>query len=631
MSPRVATRGPSRPPQRRPGSRPGPGARGRGRPQSARRAEVTPTAPLRHREPVVVELPANMTVKDLADLLRVAPAQVIKALLTNGVMATINQTIDYETAAIVASDLDFQVKEAPAPAVAAEEAPELEDPSLLVHRPPIVTIMGHVDHGKTSLLDAIRETNVTAKEAGGITQHIGAYQAEIRNQRITFLDTPGHEAFTAMRARGAQVTDVAVLVVAADDGVQPQTIEAIDHAKAAKVPIIVAINKVDKPDAHPDRVKQQLTEHNLVVEEYGGDVVAVEVSAKQKKGIEHLLEMILLVAEIQDLRANPNRPAVGAIIEAKLDKTRGPVGTVLVQNGTLKVGDFVAVGSVAGRVRAMFNDRGKPVRRADPSTPVEILGLPDVPRAGDPLRVTPDERTARARALEAQREQHQEVATPTASTSLEDIYAQIQAGSVKDLNLILKTDVQGSIDPIRSSLERLSVEEVKVRILHEGAGNITESDVLLAQASQAIILGFNVRVEPGARRAADTANVDIRLYSIIYNVIEDVQKALTGMLEPVYVEVLEGRAEVRQVFKVGKGDQIAGCMVVEGKMSRGTPARLLRRGQVVHSSQIASLKRFKDDAREVAAGFECGVGLDGFSDVQVGDIIESYRREKATP
>ena len=546
-------------------------------------------------------------------------------------MATINQTIDYETAASVARKLGAEVKEAPVVSAPAEEAPApvVEETGKQVHRPPVVTIMGHVDHGKTSLLDAIRETNVAAREAGGITQHIGAYQVEVHGQKITFLDTPGHEAFTAMRARGAQATDLAVLVVAADDGVQPQTLEAIDHARAAKVPIIVAINKVDKADAQPDRVKQQLADAGLVVEEWGGDVVSVPVSARRKQGIEHLLEMILLVAEMQELKANPNRPAQGVVIEAKLDKTRGPLATMLVQSGTLKQGDNVVVGSTHGKVRAMFSDSGKHLKKAEPATPVEVLGLVDVPQAGDTFRVAPDEKTARAWAQEAASRGLAEAAVGRAA-SLEDIATQIQAGEVKDLNLILKTDVQGSVQPIKESLERLSTDEVKVRILHSGTGNVTESDVLLAQASNAIIVGFNVRVEPGASRVAEASNVDVRLYDVIYNVVEDIQKALTGMLEPKYVEVVEGHAEVRQTFKVGKAGMIAGCMVLDGKISRTSSVRVLRQGSQLFEGKIASLRRFKDDVREVAAGYECGMGLEGFNDFQVGDVVESYRKERAS-
>jgi|DewCreStandDraft_1066081.scaffolds.fasta_scaffold01507_18 translation initiation factor IF-2 len=618
MNPRVGTGRPTRPAAAR--NQP----RGNGR-QATAPATPAATAPA---TPRVIELPARLTVKELAERLGVGATQVIKELLKNGVLANINQTIDYETAAIVAHDLGFEVKEqttAPTGEMPSALAEPEDDPRLLVPRPPIVTILGHVDHGKTTLLDAIRQTNVAAGEAGGITQHIGAYQVEIHGQKITFLDTPGHEAFTAMRARGAQVTDIAVLVVAADDGVQPQTLEAIDHARAANVPIIVALNKIDKPEANPDRVKQQLAEVGLVPEDWGGDTIVVPVSARRKTGIDQLLEMILLVAEMQELKANPNRPARGVVIEAKLDKARGPVATLLVQNGTLHVGDFIVVGPIYGRVRAMFNDRGKRLKQAGPATPVEILGLPAVPQAGDKFVVAPDEKTARAWAQTAQRQQEEASRQPE-QVSLEDLFQRIQAGQVKELNLIVKTDVQGSIEPIRVSLERLSTPEVTVKILHSGTGNITESDVLLAQASKAIILGFNVKVEPGARRLAEQNRVDIRLYSVIYDLVEDVQKALTGLLAPKQVEVVEGHAEVRQVFRLSKGLVVAGCYVTDGKITRQSLVRVRRGDSVIFDGRVASLKRFKDDVREVAAGFECGVTLEGFTDFQVGDVLEAYTK-----
>jgi len=623
-----------------------PGSRTQSRPSSAKhrpasrdntvkRAEAenaTSLSTAKKIEPKVVEIPSSLTVKDLAVLLSVSPAQVIKALLSNGVLANINQVIDYDTAAIVAGDLGFEASEAPAAedVAAAEEAvsPEAEeDTSLLAPRPPVVTIMGHVDHGKTSLLDAIRETNVIAKEAGGITQHIGAYQVEIHGQKITFLDTPGHEAFTAMRARGAQATDIAVLVVAADDGVMPQTREAIDHAKAANVPIVVALNKIDKPNANPERVKQQLAEVNLLIEEWGGNVVLVPVSAKKKTGIEHLLEMILLVAEMAELKANPHGRAQGVVIEAELDKTRGPVATVLVQKGTLKVGDSVVIGSIYGKVRAMFNDKGKGIRRAEPSTPAKILGLSEVPEAGDRFEVVADEKTARSIALSRMRQRQQEVAI-TRAVTLDDLYAQIQEGQVKELNLVLKTDVQGSMEPVRSSLERLSEENVRVKVIHQGIGNITESDVLLAQASGAIIIGFNVRVEPGARRVAESAKVDVRLYEVIYDLVDDIRKALRGMLEPKYQDVVEGHAEVRQLFKAGRNNIVAGSMVLDGRIVRGAPARVLRGEEVVFDGKVASLRRFKEDAREVAAGHECGIAIEDFDAWQLGDVVESYRKER---
>ena len=586
---------------------------------------------MKRREQVIVEIPQTITVKDLSDKLGVSPAAVIKELIGARILATVNQSIDYESAASVAKNLGAEVLEAPVASAASAAAKDETQPDVSearATRPPVVTIMGHVDHGKTSLLDAIRATNVAAREAGGITQHIGAYQVEINGQKITFLDTPGHEAFTAMRARGAKATDIAVLVVAADDGVQPQTLEAINHARAAKVPIVVAINKIDKADAQPDRVKQQLSDAGLIVEEWGGDTVAVEVSARQKKGIEHLLEMILLVAEMQDLKANADRPAEGVVIEAKLDRNRGPLATVLIQEGSLKPGDNVVAGSTYGKVRAMFSDQGKRLKRADPATPVEVLGLVDVPAAGDVLKVVEDERTARGSAQDAANRQQAEVFAASRATTLEDIATGIGAGEVKDLNIIIKADVQGSVQPIRESLERLSTDEVKVQVLHVGTGNVTESDILLAQASKAIIVGFNVRVEPGAQRLAEATSIDIRIYSVIYNVIEDVQKALTGMLEPKYVDVVEGHAEVRQIFKVGRTGNIAGCSVLDGRISRGSTIRVLRGGKSVFDGKMSSLRRFKDDVREVAAGYECGLGLEGFNDFELGDVLESVRRER---
>ncbi|MHB1132644.1 MAG: translation initiation factor IF-2 [Chloroflexota bacterium] len=604
---------------------------GRGRPNEGSVGIAT----ARPQEPRSATLPATLTVKELAETLNVGPAQVIKELLSNGVMANINQLVDFDTAAIVAAGLGFDVEQEAAPEPIAPTAEELaeaeEDKVNQVERPPVVTIMGHVDHGKTSLLDAVRKTKVTEQEAGGITQHIGAYQTEIHGKKITFLDTPGHEAFTAMRARGAQATDVAVIVVAADDGVMPQTVEAINHAKAANVPIIVAINKVDRADANPDRIKQQLSDLGLVVEEWGGDTIAVPVSAKRKTGIDRLLEMILLVAEMGDLKANPKRRGDGIVVEAKLDKTRGPLATVLIQNGNLKVGDYVVVGGVYGRVRAMFNDRGKPVKRADPATPVEILGLSAVPEAGDTLRAVVDERTARSMVQQAVQRRQEVLAQPSGgSVTLEDLFKQIAEGQVKDLNIILKTDVQGSIEPLRASLERLGTGQVHVHLIHEGTGNVTESDVLLAVASKAIIVGFNVKQEPGAIKRAESEGVDIRLYTVIYNMVDDVQKALTGMLEPVYKEVLEGRAEVRQVYKIGKTNAVAGCAVLEGKLTRNSMGRVLRGGQVVTEGKLSGLRRFKDDVREVLAGYECGISIDGFAGYQEGDLIEGYGKERVS-
>jgi len=582
------------------------------------------------REEKIVELPESISVKDLAELLKLSPVQIIKELMKNGIIANINQQIDRDAASVVATDLGFEVVEPTPqeqPAGMQEVAEEEEDPSLLQPRPPVVTIMGHVDHGKTSLLDVIRQTNVTAQEAGGITQHIGAYQVELHGQKITFLDTPGHEAFTAMRARGAQATDIAVLVVAADDGVMPQTLEAIDHARAANVPIVVAINKIDKPDANPDRVKQQLAEIGLVPEEYGGQTIMVPVSARRKEGIDSLLEMILLVAEMQELKANPNRPASGVVIEAKLDKARGSVATVLVKAGTLKVGDVLVAGSTYGKVKALFDDKGKRLRKAGPSTPAEVLGLNGVPTAGDTWRVVEDEKTARSlaesRTVEA-------VEVPAAPVTLDDLYRQIQAGQVKELNVIVKTDVQGSVEPIVHSLSRLQAEDVRVRVIHAGTGSITESDVLLASASHAVIIGFNSRLEPGAKHLAEEKQVDIRFYDVIYKLVEDVQKALTGLLEPKYQEVVEGHAEVRQIFKISKSESVAGLMVTDGKVTRSSRARVIRGGGVLFDGKVASLRRFKEDVREVAAGYECGLHLEGFNEYQVGDVLEFYRMERVS-
>ena len=572
-----------------------------------------------------VVLPRRLTVKQLADILGVSGIDAIKCLMRNGVMANINQVVDYETAAIVAADLGFESKEEPQAPQAAPKPRIAETGKGIKLRPPVVTIMGHVDHGKTKLLDAIRQTNVVDTEAGQITQHIGAYQVEIHGQKITFLDTPGHEAFTAMRARGAQVTDIAILVVAADDGVMPQTLEAINHAKAAGVPIVVAINKIDKPTANPDRVKQQLAENGVIIEEWGGDVIAVPVSAKRGDGIPDLLENLLIVAEILELKADPDRPAIGVVIEARLDSSRGPMATVLVQTGTLEIGGYVVVGDIWGKVKAMFDDKGKRVKKAGPSTPVGVLGLSSVPQAGDSLTVVSGEKEARA---EVQRQQKEKEMSSTSKVpKLSNLFAQIQAGNVKELSIILKTDVQGSIEPIRDSLERLGSGEVKVRIVHSGSGSITENDVLLAIASKGIIIGFNARPEPGAKRLAEQEGVDIRSYQVIYTLVEDVEKALAGMLEPTYVDVVEGHGEVRATFSTRQG-KIAGVYVTDGKIGRGASARVLRKGQPVFEGQVSSLKHFKENVREIAAGFECGVGVEGFPEFEVGDIIETYRKEK---
>jgi len=580
----------------------------------------------------LVTIPHSISVRQLADLLQTNAIEVIKQLMRSGIMANINQVIDYKAAAEVAANLGYEAhlepRVAKKSAAAVSEAKLLkrlaaEERGGLRPRPPVITVMGHVDHGKTRLLDAIRKTNVMATEAGGITQRIGAYRVEVNGQKITFLDTPGHEAFTAMRAQGAQITDVAVLVVAADDGVMPQTLEAIDHARVAGVPIVVAINKIDKPEAKPDLVKQQLAEAGLLIEEWGGDTICVLISAKQGIGISELLENILVVAEMEDLKANPNQPAEGVVVEAGLDKTRGPVATVLIQSGTLRPGNTVVVGNMWGRVRAMFNDIGKQVRKAEPSTPVKILGLNGVPEVGDNLIAVAGEHQARALIEKRQKERQLKSAL-----SLDNLFAQISSGQVKELNVILKTDVQGSIEPIRTSLERLGTEQVKLRIIHSGTGNIIESDVMLAIASKGLIIGFNTGIEPGTKRMAEMNHVDVRLYNIIYNLVEDVEKALKGMLEPIYTEVIEGRGEVIAIFPVGKKGKAAGVRVTEGKVSRGVSVRLLRQGQVIYESSLSSLKRFKEDVKEVAAGFEAGVGIQDFSDFQVGDILEFFSRQK---
>ena len=602
--------------------------------------ETQPVAP---RGGAPVELPSSVAVKDLATALGVSHADVIKELIRNGIFATINQSIDFDTASLVAGELGIEtvergVAERAAAAAASEQeivAPGSEEEGSgkavhftedeegdLVARAPIVTIMGHVDHGKTSLLDAIRSTTVAAGERGGITQHIGASEVEHNGKRIVFLDTPGHEAFTAMRARGAQVTDIAIIVVAADDGVMPQTKEAIDHVRAARVPMIVAINKIDKADANPDRVKQELADNKVLIEEFGGDVIAVPVSAKQKIGLDDLMEMILLVADLQDLKANPARAAIGTIIESKVAKGRGNVATVLVQTGTLHVGDVVTVGRTFGRVRALQNAAGKRVKSAEPATAVEIIGLTDLPEAGDILRVVPDEKTARDMAEAIG------LASATgngkAAFSLEEISAQIQAAEVKELRVVLKTDVQGSLGAIRHALERMNNPEVRVNILREGAGDVNESDVQLASASDAVVIGFNTKLDPGAQRAADASGVDVRLYDVIYKLTDDLGAALQGMLAPKVVEQIEGRAEVRLVIHAGKAGNVAGSYVTDGRIVRGGLVRLFRGGKVVAEGRVESLKRFKDDVREVATGFECGIGL-GSMEIAEGDVVECYQ------
>ena len=589
-----------------------------------------------------VSIPAQIVVKDLADLLRASPNEIISDLIKkHSIFANINQVIDYDKAALVATDLGFepsQVAQTVAPSVQRTKGGLSANEAMIAGRdsdgtiviPPVVTIMGHVDHGKTSLLDTIRKTKVAAGEAGGITQHIGAYQVEVQGKKITFLDTPGHEAFTAMRSRGAQVTHIAVIVVAADDGVMPQTREAIDHAKAGKVPIIIALNKMDLADANPDYVKQQLAEIDVVVEEYGGDVPCIPVSARKGTGIDDLLEMILLVAEIQDIRANPNAPATGTIIEAKLEKNIGPTATALIQQGTLKMGDNIVVGAMAGKIRAMFNDRGKRIQKAPPSTPVSILGLPEVPQAGDHLEVVAEERVARQMAERVAEQRHNET-MPLGQVSLDTLYMQMQEGTVKELDIVLKCDVQGSAEAIKHSLSRVGDENLKVRLIHEGIGNISETDVHLAGASGAVVIGFNVKADGAAQRLAQKEGVDIRYYNIIYKLLDDIQAALTGMLEPTYREVIEGHAEVQQVFKAGKNLVIAGCRVTDGKITRSSQARMTRKQELVFDGKIASLRRGKDDVREVASGYECGIVLEDFNGFEVGDLIEAYYKERVKP
>jgi len=618
--------------------RPGEGAPALGTKTSPTPGRVTP-APAAPVTEIII--PASLTVRELAEKMRHSPIEVIKTLMNYGMMVPITAPIDFDTAQLIGEELGIAVKpeKAPEPVVeeVKEEAPKTlrqkimaaEKEADLVLRPPVVTVLGHVDHGKTTLLDAIREARVVEGEAGGITQHIGAYQAERDGRKITFLDTPGHEAFTAMRARGAQVTDIAVLVVAADDGVMPQTKEAIAHAKAAQVPIVVALNKIDKPTANPERVKQELADNGVLIEEYGGDVVCVPVSAKMRRGIGDLLENILLVADIDPLRANPNGDCVGTVVESRLDKSRGPMATLLVQNGTLHVGDSIVTGETYAKIRAMYDDKGEPITEALPSTPVAILGLADVPVAGDTFQVVADERAARAVANERIEKRRAAVTTPaSAPRTLEGFFAAAEAGQVKELNLILKADVQGSIEPIVNSLEKLGDEKLKVKILQQATGNITESDVMLAIASKAIILGFSVVVDAAAQRMADAEGVDIRIYNIIYKLIEDVDKALKGMLEPVYKEVTTGHAEIRQVFRITKVGKVDGCMVTDGELTRNAMARIKRDDQVLREDKIVSLKRFQEDVTEVKAGFECGLNFGNFTDFEIGDMIEAYRKER---
>jgi len=595
------------------------------------------------KDRTAIELPSSITVKDLADLLAVNPADIIRELIKSGIFANINQGIDRETAALVAEELGYEVAEtvqagapsvsddgqtetAPVSAATKEQLYEEDDPALLQPRAPIVTVMGHVDHGKTSLLDAIRTTKVAAGERGGITQHIGASEITKDGRRIVFLDTPGHEAFTAMRARGAKVTDIAIVVVAADDGVMPQTLEAIDHARAAKVPIIIALNKIDKPDANPDRVKNGLAEAGVVVEEYGGDVPMVPVSAKARLGLDELLEMIILVADLQELKANPKRPAIGTIVEAELDKGRGPVATALVQTGTLRVGDVIVVGETYGKVRALENDKGKRISKAGPSSAAVVLGLADVPKAGDILRVVADEKIAR-NMVEDRKTASAAHAEGGGRATLEDLYAQIQAGQAKELRIILKTDVSGSLGAITHALQQLSTDEVRINVLHEAAGDVTDNDIMLAAASNAIVVAFSTKVTDTARRAAEAEKVDVRQYDIIYKLTDDIQAALRGLLDPVEVETVEGRAEVRQIFRVGKSAVIAGCYVTDGRIVRSGSVRVWRGGKVIATDRIEGLRRMKDDVREVATNFECGISLAGTNDLVEGDIIECFTQQ----
>ncbi|MEX2547188.1 MAG: translation initiation factor IF-2 [Chloroflexota bacterium] len=611
--------------------------RGPRKPQRRPASEATVETAVQTLEPGQrgqIDIPNSITVKDLAELLGVNPADVIRELIKSGIFANINQPLDRDTASLVTGELGFEVAEArapekvegngeaPTPQAAKEVLFEDDDPSLMMPRAPIVTVMGHVDHGKTSLLDAMRTTKIAAGERGGITQHIGASEIIKDGNRVVFLDTPGHEAFTAMRARGAKVTDIAVLVVAADDGVMPQTLEAIDHARAAKVPIVVALNKIDKADANPDRVKTELSEHGVVIEEYGGDVPLVMVSARDGTGIDDLLDTIQIVADVQELKANPKRPAIGTVVEAEMDKSRGPIATVLVQTGTLKVSDIVIVGDTYGRVRALQDSHGERITKAGPSMPAVVLGLAEVPAAGDILRVVGDEKTARTMIDERRAGATQE---QTGRATLEDLYRQIQAGQTKELRIIVKADVQGSLGAIRQALEQVQTEEVRVNILHEGTGDISDNDINLASASNAVVIGFNTKLDPQARRTAESGGVDVRLYDIIYKLTDEMSAALNGLLEPEEVEVVEGRAEVRQVFKSGR-TVIAGCYVTDGRIVKGG-ARVYRGGALIATDRIESLRRFRDDVREVDTGYECGIGLADFNEAQEGDIIECFTKQ----
>ena len=576
----------------------------------------------------VIEIGKTITFKELAEKLNKPVNDVIKTLIFTGVMAAINQEIDFETAEKVAEKYEVAVyeKEEENTLEEFEEETDVEEENL-AKRPPIITVMGHVDHGKTSLLDAIRKSKVTSTEAGVITQHIGAYTVEVNGETLTFLDTPGHEAFTAMRARGAQITDVVILVVAADDGIMPQTVEAINHCKAANVPMIVAINKMDREGANPDRVKQELTEHGLVVEDWGGDIIAVPVSAKTRENIDTLLEMVLLTSEMQELKADAGRKAKGTVVEAKLDKGRGAVATLLVQNGTLHMGDSIIVGSTYGRIRAMFDDSGKKIKSAGPSIPVEVLGLSEVPAAGDRFTVVKDEKTARNMAEARKEKIRQESFATSHRVSLEDLYSQIKEGSVKELSVIVKADVQGSVEAIKASLEKLSTDDVKVRVIHGAVGAISETDITLAAASNAIVIGFNVRPDNNAVAASERDGVEVKTYRVIYDAIEDIKSAMIGMLDPEYKEVVLGTAEIRATYKISNVGTIAGGYVLTGKLVRNADVRVIREGIVIFESKLASLKRFKDDVKEVNAGYECGFSVEKFNDIKEGDIIEAYTME----
>ena len=582
------------------------------------------------KTPVTVQIPDEISVGELASRMKKTGAEVVKCLMKNGIMASLSQMIDFDTAAIIAEELGCKVEKEVVVTIEERLIDDHQDKDEdLVPRAPVVVVMGHVDHGKTSLLDYIRNAHVASGEAGGITQHIGAYQVEIHGKPITFLDTPGHEAFTSMRARGAMVTDIAILVVAAEDGIMPQTVESINHAKAAGIPIIVAINKMDKPEANPERIKQQLTEYGLVCEEWGGDTIVCPISAKTGMGVDNLLEMLTLTAEVGELKANPNRAAQGTVIEARLDKGRGPVATLLVQNGTLHQGDIIIAGTSVGRVRAMVSDKGQRITEAGPSVPVEITGLSEAPSAGATFNAVADEKLARELVEQRKAEEKAKANAPVTKVSLEDLFSQIQAGEMKNLNLIVKADVQGSVEAVKASLEKLSNEEVRVRVIHGGVGAINESDVMLASTSQAIIVGFNVRPDAAARESAARANVDMRMYRVIYDAINEIEAAMKGMLAPKFREVLLGHAEVRQTYKVSGVGTVAGCYVQDGKLQRkDCQVRLVRDGIVVHEGVLASLQRFKDSVKEVPAGYECGLSIEKFNDIKEGDIVEAFTMEQ---